>query len=194
LHGRLQASVPRYPDKPALLLADLNRQMLNSTQGHQYATLFFAVFDRRDSSLTYSNAGHLPPLLLHPHSSIYVDRQSHSPFSVDDKFPQANFEVTRLAEGGMVLGLLPGQDYKFGRARLTPGDILLLFSDGALEASIEADEFFGEERLLHLAIQHSHESPLMLRDAILNGITNFCGAQALADDLTLVVVKASEAS
>jgi serine phosphatase RsbU (regulator of sigma subunit) len=189
LQGRLQSSVPRYPDDPAGLLSDLNDQMLASTQGNQYATLFFAIFDQSTSTLTYSNAGHLPPLLIHPRVPTLGGLPFSFPTNDDQTVFSGNFEVTRLSKGGMVLGLFPSQTYNFGRVRFVAGDILLLFSDGAVEASNEAGDFFGEERILQLAIRHAYHPPSMLRDEWLKEITGFCGQRPFGDDLTIVVVK-----
>jgi serine phosphatase RsbU (regulator of sigma subunit) len=193
LQGRLQASLPRYPDDPAGLLCELNCQMLFSTQGNNYATLFFAVFDQATSTLTYSNAGHLPPFLLHLQSvECFNPCQPLKPESQRPASP-ANYQITRLTEGGTVLGLLPDQSYNFGRVELVPGDILVLFSDGAVEVSNTTEEFFGEERLLGWAVKHARLTPSMLRDELLSEIVRFHGEQPFADDLTLVVVKVATA-
>lgn len=147
----------------------LNRVLCDSTAPATFASLFWAHYQY--PMLSYINAGHLPPLLFRASGS--VERQ-----------------VERLSEGGPVLGLLPYAEYHQGRIRFEPGDLLVLYSDGVLEAANAAQEEFGEQRL-HAAIRDGlNGSCQELCDAIVARVRNFAQRDTFEDDLTLVLVRA----
>jgi sigma-B regulation protein RsbU (phosphoserine phosphatase) len=100
--------------------------MSASTDGSKFCTLFYGVYDPAAGTLVYLNAGHNPPFLLRA----------------------AGGEPERLEATGMLLGLFPDASYRKGEARLAPGDLLVVFSDGVSEAFNEEGEEFGEDRLL----------------------------------------------
>src|SRR5262249_58068243 len=78
--------------------------------------------------------------------------------------------TSRLSEGGIVLGLFPENRYEQGEVRLRAGDRLLCFTDGITEATNEAGEPFGEERLLRLLVEHGRQNASELRQTILNAV------------------------
>src|SRR5579863_6233101 len=107
----------------------LNQLLCMKTARERFVSLVWCYFDPIASVLGYINAGHLPPLLVR-------------------KKGDRSFEVERLDEGGPVLGVLPGATYRQARVAIQPGDLLVVFSDGILEAANARDEEFGEERIL----------------------------------------------
>ena len=110
----------------ASMLALLNHQLYISTPPEKYATLFLGFYDGRDRSLTYSNGGHLPPIILSQDGSI-----------------------RRLESGGTVVGLFDHMNYEEGCVELRDGEIFLGYSDGVSEPENDYGEF-GEERLIEL--------------------------------------------
>jgi len=91
----------------------------------------------------------------------------------------ASGSVGRLFEANVPVGLLPDMDYASGRRQMSPGDRLVLITDGVTEAENPAGEFFGDERLEKAA---AGESPF--RD-ILTSVRTFCAGRPLGDDCTV---------
>jgi serine phosphatase RsbU (regulator of sigma subunit) len=154
----------------------LNHLLCVKTARERFVSLVWCYFDPVHSMLSYINAGHLPPLLIRKASS--------------DKSSPGNFEVHRLDEGGgPVLGLLPHAVYEQVRIAALPGDLLVVFSDGILEAANALDEEFGEERILAAIEENWAGSPTEICDAVLAKVRAFLGKQLPHDDQTLMVVR-----
>jgi hypothetical protein len=141
----------------------LNRLLCDHSAKQRYASMFWAYFDQASSSLHYVNAGHQAPVLVR------------------------GGEVTRLEEGGPVLGLLPYATYRQGRVELEPGDTLLLFSDGIVEAMSSGGDLFGDERLI--AAASAGGDAYAIRDRVLAAVEAFTGDPTDSDDRTLVVLQ-----
>ena len=120
------------PASPAQMLWLLNRHLFQSTQPEKYATHFLGFYDDLKHRLTYSNAGHLPPIILASDGS-----------------------VRRLEAGGTVVGLFHDRDYQEETVELYPGDIFIGFSDGITEPENEFGEF-GEDRLIETISMYRH--------------------------------------
>lgn len=148
----------------------LNQLLCMKTARERFVSLVWCYYDPIASVLGYINAGHLPPLLM---------RQK------DD----GNFEVQRLEEGGPVLGVLPGATYQQTQVSILPGDLLVVFSDGILEAANAVDEEFGEERILAVVKENWEGSPTQICDAVLAKVRVFLGKELPHDDQTLMVVR-----
>lgn len=116
------------PNSLAELVAGLNRYTCaHSLQGGRFTTALLAEFEPATRALTYINAGHNPPVL---------------------RRVSGRFE--RLEAGGLPLGIEPEAGYESGSVTLAPGDLLVIFTDGVIEAMDEEGQEFGEERLLEL--------------------------------------------
>lgn len=148
----------------------LNQLLCKKTARERFVSLVWCYFDPLSSTLSYINAGHLPPLLMR--------RQK-----------DGTFEVHRLDEGGPVLGMLPGATYRQSRIPVLPDDLLVIFSDGILEAANAADEEFGEERILDIVKRNWDSSPTQICDAVLDRVQIFLGKEQPHDDQTLMVVR-----
>jgi sigma-B regulation protein RsbU (phosphoserine phosphatase) len=150
---------------PAQLLAVLNHQLVASTPMEKYATLFLATYDGLSRSLTYSNAGHLPPMVL-----------------------SRNGQVRKLESGGTVVGLFDGMQYDQSTIEMQPGDIFLAYSDGVTEPENEFGEF-GEERLIEL-IADNRDLPLdRIAEAVTNAVHDWIGGAEQPDDITVVLAR-----
>jgi serine phosphatase RsbU (regulator of sigma subunit) len=170
IHGAVHAS--SWTDSPRdheRATARLNDLLHRKTAMDRFVTLFWGYFDRGADRFRYVNAGHCPPLVFRAHTG-------------------GNVRV-RLEDGGPVLGALPGVEYRQGEVSLDDGDLLVMCSDGILEAANAEGEEFGEARLLAPIRRHWGESPSRIRDAILGDLADFRNGTEPADDQTLVVVR-----
>jgi len=148
----------------------LNQLLCKKTSRERFVSLVWCYFDAITSTLSYINAGHLPPLLMRRKSD-------------------GKFDIIRLDEGGPVLGVLPGATYKQSQIPVQPGDLLVVFSDGILEALNSDDEEFGEERILTAVEENWGGSPSQITDAVLARVRVFLGRELPHDDQTLMVVR-----
>ncbi|HEV8523753.1 MAG TPA: SpoIIE family protein phosphatase [Terriglobales bacterium] len=155
-----------YSLAPAEVLALLNRHLYRSTPPEKYATLFFSVYDGRSRTLSYSNAGHLPPMVIGQDGAI-----------------------RRLDTPGLVVGLFDEQSYEDRTIELHPGEVFLAFSDGITEPENEFGEF-GEERLIEI-VQSNRDLPLArVSDLVTAAVSDWIGGAEQPDDVTLVLARA----
>jgi hypothetical protein len=148
----------------------LNDLLHMRTSLDRFASLFWSYYEPGERVLRYVNAGHPPPILLRRNG-------------VDDS------GVERLEEGGPVLGVLPAAKYCQGAVSISPGDLLILYSDGVTEAPNASEEQFGEERLIAVIRDYAQGSAAEIRNEILKQVRSFIGKLEVQDDLTLVVVR-----
>jgi sigma-B regulation protein RsbU (phosphoserine phosphatase) len=150
---------------PALLISLLNRQLVHTTPEEKYATLFFGIYDGRTRRLSYTNAGHLPPLILGPDGS-----------------------VRRLDIGGTVVGLFDGFTWEEAGVELAPGDIFLAYSDGITEPENDFGEF-GEQRLVELVQENAHLPLARISEQVTAAVLDWIGEAEQPDDITLVLAR-----
>ncbi len=164
----LRTYADEYPDRPGLVMRAANQRMLADTHGGFFTTLFYGLLDPQSGILTYCNAGHPPPYRL-----------------VSDKrqVPEA------LHRTGMPLGVSPEATWAEGEIHLTPGDLLLLFTDGVVESHSPDNEMLGDSRMIEIAASLKHRSPRHVQDAIISDVRAFTGSEQQFDDLTLVLIK-----
>jgi sigma-B regulation protein RsbU (phosphoserine phosphatase) len=170
LMSNLQAAV-RGLASPALapdgLCTRLNSLVCHNTGADRFITFFYARLDGPARLLSYANAGHNAPILLH-----------------------ADGSHERLQAGGGVLGVFPQQKFSSGAAQLAPGDRLILYTDGVTEACDAAEEEFGEVRLLRLLQEHRLAAASALQEKILAVAGEFSRGH-WHDDATLLVLAVS---
>jgi sigma-B regulation protein RsbU (phosphoserine phosphatase) len=138
--------------------------MCRSIAPGKFVTFCYAIVDLHARTLSYSNAGHFPPILL-----------------------RANGEVDRLTTSGMVLGIAPDGTYGTGTLELAAGDRLVLFTDGITEAMSPTVEEFGDERLINIVRAHRREPPDRLAEIVTSAVAQWTGG-APQDDATLIVM------
>jgi len=153
------------PVSPALLLKLLNAHLYRSTQSARYATLFLATYDPATRRLTYSNGGHLPPLVISKDGS-----------------------VQRLEVGGAVVGLLDGLEYEEATVQLEAGDLLVAYTDGLTEPEKNGEDF-GEERLMEFVRARRDEPLTVLATHTLQVVKAWIGEQEQPDDMTVVLAR-----
>ncbi len=147
------------------IISNINRNLARRGTGNRFVTFFFGTLEA-DGKCTYVNAGHNPPLLLSREGSL-----------------------TELKEGGgIVLGLFPSAQYESQTIQLKPGDHLVLFTDGVVEARNTAGEEFELQRLCAVlsrnACATSAEILARLREAVLT----FSANTPQHDDITMMVL------
>jgi serine phosphatase RsbU (regulator of sigma subunit) len=165
LQANLRSQCAIALDQPQRLLRSVNRLFYENTTESSYATFFFSEYDDREQRLRYANCGHLCALLL-----------------------RSDGEVERLDSTSTVLGLFEEWDCSIGERRLYPGDILALYTDGVTEAFNDAEEEFGEQRLIETLRRHRELSSQHLVKAIVDDVQQFSPHEQ-HDDLTLIVAK-----
>ncbi len=165
--GRMMAAWPEGIEiSPGALLGLLNHQLYESTPPEKYATLFLGIYDGLSHRLTYSNGGHLPPILIGRDGA-----------------------VRRLEAGGTVVGLFNEVTYDEGSVDMHPGEIFLAYSDGVTEPENEFGEF-GEERLIDL-VSANRQSPLVqISEVVTSAVDDWIGDNEQPDDITLVLARA----
>ncbi|MBT3448903.1 MAG: SpoIIE family protein phosphatase [Bacteroidetes Order II. Incertae sedis bacterium] len=147
--------------------AHMNRVITENTGYDKFITYFHGVFNKKDSSFKYVNAGHNPPTLVRADGSIEL-----------------------LEEGGLLLGVLAGMPYESGTVTLNPGDVLAMFTDGVTEAMSPEGEEWGEERLEPLLASIRTKTAEAILDDVHEAIKEFThNAPILSDDLTMIVLK-----
>jgi sigma-B regulation protein RsbU (phosphoserine phosphatase) len=165
--GRIMAAWPEGIEvSPGALLGLLNHQLYESTPPEKYATLFLGIYDGRSHQLTYSNGGHLPPILIREDGA-----------------------VRRLEAGGTVIGLFDNMTYDEGSVEMHPGEIFLAYSDGVTEPENEFGEF-GEERLIDLVSANRHLPLIQVSQAVTSAVDDWIGDNEQPDDITLVLARA----
>ncbi len=148
------------------VVARLNNLLEESVSDGNYATLFYALISTKQQTITFTNAGHNPPLLFRTDGSI-----------------------EELSVGGIVLGYLVNQIYKQTTVPFLPGDLLLTYTDGISEALNIKDEEFGEERLKSVVKENLHLNSYELKNKILQEVDLFTQSDNISDDRTIVIVK-----
>jgi len=147
------------------ILDRVNNSLTAETEPSEFVTLFYGVLDSTAHRLTYSNAGHEPPILVR------------------------GGQVTRLRTGGPLLGVSLQAKYAYDGVELQPGDTLLIYSDGACDAANYQGERFGRQRLLESVLRHAGYGAKRIVDEIQWDIRRFTGLAPAADDMTILAVK-----
>jgi sigma-B regulation protein RsbU (phosphoserine phosphatase) len=152
------------------VMRKVNSLLYESIERDKFVTAFYGVLDARNRVLTFSNAGHNPPLLRHRDGGI-----------------------EELTDGGVALGVLPDGRYEDRPVPLRPGDVLLLYTDGVSEAEAPSGEQFGRARIEQAVARLAHRGAREILDGLVDAVRVFAGERGQNDDLTLLVVKALDA-
>jgi phosphoserine phosphatase RsbU/P len=147
------------------IVAQLNRQLYASTGQEKYATFFFGVYEEQSRILTYTNAGHLPPLLLR------------------------GGEAQSLEVTGTVVGLFPSMSYAEQTIEIRPQDLLIAYTDGITEPENAYGEEFGGERLAEIALRYQNSEPKEIVARIMEAVTHWSTASELPDDMTVIIAR-----
>lgn len=165
LHASIHAQTGSH-DTLVKTISAVNRYLAENIPSNRFVTLFYAELDPESGAVSFLNAGHNPPLIVH-----------------------AAGTVEQLASGGLPLGIKADADYREGRTTLQPGDVLVIYSDGVTEAASPSGEEFGATRLYEVVSRNVDASAAGIRDRIESALTKFSQGTQAADDITLVIVK-----
>jgi len=149
---------------PREVLERVNDVLVPDAEQGLFVTIFFGELSLESGELSYANAGHNPPLVLRA----------------------ASGEIELLHPTGMALGVLEGNPLQAQQVSLSPGDVLILYTDGITEAFSPDGEIYGLPRLRNTICSATAEA---LLDAIDQSVTAFIGDAPLSDDLTLLVLR-----
>jgi hypothetical protein len=158
-------------ENPQELLHELNQFFYEDlTRAELFITLFYLQYRSDTREIIYASAGHSPTL-----------------------FWQANSKrCLRLDPEGLIIGVKKDFPYEQESLKLEEGDVLLLYTDGVIEAENDQHEFFGDQRLESLLREHCRLPPQELIDHIVEQVRLFAGHHSFQDDVSLIVMKAEQ--
>ena len=171
LQASLRGQALHAGDDLAGLMTNVNTLVYETSTTNRYATFFYAQFDPASRQLSYVNAGHNPPFLLRPNGG--------------------EIEVIMLETGGPVVGMLPSilAPYEQGAVQMSPGDVLVGFTDGISESMNPQEEEWGEDSLLD-DLRGLLDIPAReMIDCIVASADKFANGAKQHDDMTMVVVR-----
>jgi sigma-B regulation protein RsbU (phosphoserine phosphatase) len=157
-----------YQTKISTLVTRIN-QLVNKTftTEHFISMVYLELIGSDRGLILYVNAGHNNPILLH------CD----------------NNQTERLPATGQIVGPFPNEQYNYDFVLMRKGDVLLLFTDGIVEASNERQELYGENRLIETLQRHRSQSPREICQRIIEDVQVHSSAGEYSDDKTLVLIK-----
>jgi sigma-B regulation protein RsbU (phosphoserine phosphatase) len=147
------------------MVAELNRQLYANTSPEKYATFCFGLYDEACKTFTYTNAGHLPPILLR------------------------DGEPTPLEVTGTVVGAFPKMVYEEQRIEMGPEDLLVCYTDGIVEPENVYGEEFGTQRLMDLVVKYQDCPSDEIIARIMEAVPAWTGSSELPDDMTVVLAR-----
>ena len=165
--GIMRAGAPQCPS-PAEMLKLLNDSLQERQMDAQYITMVYAVWNDEDQTLQIANAGAIQPLFCR------------------------GGEVETIQAEGFPLGLFREANYEQFTLSTRPGDAIVFFSDGIVDAQSAAGEMFGDKRLIEVVREHIHASATELADAIMHEVGRFQAGFDRFDDETVVVLRVRE--
>jgi len=151
--------------EPREVARRLNLNLYHDTRAGQFVSLFCGVLDPARRVLSYTDAGHNPPVLAR------------------------DGDLTELDKGGLVLGADEGETYEEEEAPLESGDVIVFYTDGVTEALNGREEIFGVDRMFQLIRRSTDLSADEILDRINASVKQFAGGAPQSDDITIVVLK-----
>jgi sigma-B regulation protein RsbU (phosphoserine phosphatase) len=152
---------------PHISMAKVNYLLWESIERNQFVTAFYGILDVTNKTLSYTNAGHNPPLLL--------DKDGNSQF---------------IERGSLPLGMFRDTRYHEYYLTTKPGDVLVLYTDGVTEARSPSGEEFGRKRLAGAVGKHRNLAARELISAVQREVIEWTDGKGSGDDVTFFVIKA----
>jgi sigma-B regulation protein RsbU (phosphoserine phosphatase) len=161
------------------VVSRVNMALCQDTRDNEFASLWYGVINPQTLRLTYCSAGHEPPLVIRPPKGR----------------PAGPADITELFVGGMVVGIDPTQTYQRAVYDLRPGDLVIAYTDGLVDATNFATARFGKARVRAAVLNAVNEIPgctaAQMVERILWEVRQFAGLSPRPDDLTLLAVRVS---
>jgi sigma-B regulation protein RsbU (phosphoserine phosphatase) len=152
---------------PHISMAKVNYLLWESIERNQFVTAFYGILDVTNKTLTYTNAGHNPPILLNKNGiASFIER------------------------GSVPLGMFRDTRYHEYYLTTEPGEVLVLYTDGVTEAQNPEGEEFGRERLAQAAQTHHQLSARDMIRAIYKEVIEWTDERGATDDVTFFIIKA----
>lgn len=153
--------------EPGKFISKANALIHDFTKGQRLITLFWMLVEDQKKSITYVNAGHIPPILISKNKDGF----------------------TRLGTGGFITGFLEEAVYETETIELESGDILAAFTDGVPEVANRSDQFYGEEAIADFIKRNNHLSAVQIAADLFQDIETFSEGKSFRDDGTLIMLK-----
>jgi phosphoserine phosphatase RsbU/P len=152
------------------VMSEINQYIFENSPSNKFLTLFYGELDPLTGTLSYSNGGHNAPMLV-----------------------RRLGELERLDTGGLPIGMMQDVAYQQASVELECGDVLVIYSDGITESINEREEEFDEERLIDVVKKNLGRSASGIRDRIDEALSRFVGTTPPVDDMTLMIIKRTDA-
>ena len=153
---------------PAEILSALNELLHDDlSRAELFITMSYLSYNTVTRRLRYTNAGHPPPLLYRPGSATFLE----------------------LDAEGLIFGVQRGVTFQEPTLQIEGGDLLLLYTDGIIEAEGPAGELFGTERLRGVLTAHYRKPAAVVISAVLDAVRAFSGGRACKDDISMLLLK-----
>jgi sigma-B regulation protein RsbU (phosphoserine phosphatase) len=163
----LRSHATQRPRSPTSVISQVNDALCEDNEASMFVTTFYGQYDPATGDLVYVNAGHPPPLLL-----------------------RADGQLQWLpGSGGMALGVVSALVYREARVQLTPGDTLLVFTDGVTEAVDPLTREFGADRLASLLGRQTQIQPQHIIEQVLQAVRDFSAGVEPHDDITCLALR-----
>ena len=150
---------------PAEIVGHLNEQLHRTTTAERFATFFCSVYDDDTEELRYTNAGHVPPIVVRQGS------------------------IVQLEPNGTIIGAFPDVRYEESRIKLDPGDLIVATTDGVTECENASGDQFGTDRLIELLARNSMKSLEELTEIIVDSVSEWADDLPSQDDTTLLLAR-----
>lgn len=147
------------------VVSRLNQHLCASSSPDKYATFCLGVYHEDSSTMFYTNAGHLPPVLVR------------------------RGRAQRLDVNGTIVGAFANVPYEESSVQLESGDLIAWFTDGVTEPESEFGEMFGEERFIELLTKNAHRDEQQIVDLVLESVRQWTGSDHMQDDITLLIAR-----
>ena len=151
---------------------EINKEVCRENPNQMFVTFIAAIVDLKNSSMTYCNAGHNPPFLIRPDGKTEKRKEMH----------------------GLPLGVFEHSTYTSGSLILSPGEALLMYTDGMTEAINKEGEFYGDAPMLDIIMRNHDLCPSELIGCLEDDVLGFMRGVDQADDIALLVLKSKQRS
>ena len=159
----------RYPTLPAIALSAVSDRLLSDTRGGMFVTAFYGILEPHTGRVLYANAGHPAGVLISTRRGKEL--------------------IDRLRPTGMAMGVSSDARWRQKEARMTPGDLLVLYTDGITEANNPNGVFFEEDRLIETILENAGGTAQQILDALVEAVYRFIGPVPRQDDIAMIVVR-----
>jgi len=159
--------IPRQPSMPALIMSQVNERILSDSGGSSFVTTFLSVLEPNTGRLRYANGGHVPPLMVGSQRGKTIDH---------------------LSRTGMALGVHRSAAWQQKLVKFAPGDFLVMYTDGILDAQNCDGDFYGHQRLTQAARAQPGATAKQIVEGILTDVAHFTEDAPVNDDLILMVL------